>query len=275
MLFDRIKHGSVDYCLYRHGRSKTLFRGPRPDFSRDYCAVLGGNETFGKYLPHPYVSLLKDQLGLPCANFSALNAGIDMYLNDPTVLLSCAEARVTVVAVTGAANLSNRFYSVHPRRNDRFVKPSKMLMTLFREVDFSEIHFTRHLLTTLLDADQTKFGIVVDELQTAWQSRMKTLLERIEGRTILFWLAHQPPSDETGLPETLGTDPLFIRQSMIDALVPVATRVVECIVPRPALDPGSGRIVPVGEEAVAAEMPGAAFHEKAVAALAPALAEML
>ncbi len=35
----------------------------------------------------------------------------------------------------GAQNLSNRFYAVHPRRNDRFLRASTLMKTIFREVD--------------------------------------------------------------------------------------------------------------------------------------------
>jgi len=189
MNFDRITRGTLDYCLYRHMRSKTLYRGPRPDFSGRYIAFIGSTETYGKFVAKPFSHLLQGQLGTACANFSAVNAGVEKYLKDPSVLLACGGARVTVIGVTGAHNISNRFYSVHPRNNDRFVKPSKMLETLYRGIDFSEIHYTRHLLNTLLAEDSVKFSIVVDELKQAWVARMKSLLDAIESKTILLWMS--------------------------------------------------------------------------------------
>jgi len=193
MKHDRIARGSLDYCLYRFGKSKNLFRGPRPDFARPHFVFLGSSETYGKFVPFPFTRLLQQRLDMPCANFSTLNAGVEMYLKDPSLLLACADARATVLAATGAHNLSNRFYSVHPRRNDRFVKPSKMLTTLYRNVDFSEVHYTRHLLSTLLTVDPVRFEIVVEELKSAWVFRMKSLLEMIEGRTVLLWMSTHPP----------------------------------------------------------------------------------
>lgn len=231
MLFDRIKHGSLDYCLYRYGNSKNLFRGPKPDFTRPYCVFLGSSETYGKFVPKPFTNILQKRLGMPCANFSALNAGVEMYLKEPSLLLASASARVTVIAVIGAHNMSNRFYSVHPHRNDRFVRASNMLKTLFREVDFSEIHYTRHLLSTLRDADALKFRVVAEELKAAWTARMKSLLEMIEGRTVLLWMADHPPPDRSASLEdnSLAHDPLFIDQEMMDELSPLVTKVVECI----------------------------------------------
>ncbi len=57
---------------------------------------------------------------------------------------------MTVIQVMGAHNMSNRFYAVHPRRNDRFLRASLgCCKTIYPEVDFTEFNFTRHMLTAL------------------------------------------------------------------------------------------------------------------------------
>ncbi|NOX74790.1 MAG: hypothetical protein GXP03_14615 [Alphaproteobacteria bacterium] len=255
-----------------------LFRGPRPDFTRPYAMFLGANETFGKFVPRPYPRLLQHKIEMPCANFAAMNAGVDLYLKDPSVLLATARARVTIVAVTGAHNMSNRFYSVHPRHNDRFVKPSKILQTLFRDVDFGDIHYTRHLLASLLEADAIKFSIVVEELKMAWIARMKTLLERIEGRILLLWMANDPPAEANLEPDLgdIGHDPAFVDQAMIDELSPLVTKVVECIASAQAKTAGiDGMLLQDDEAMIASKMPGPMFHEEAAAALEGHLSGML
>jgi uncharacterized protein DUF6473 len=255
-----------------------LFRGPRPDFSRPYAMFLGANETFGKFVPRPFTRLLQHKLDMPCANFAAMNAGVDFYLKDPSVLLATAKARVTIVAVMGAHNMSNRFYSVHPRHNDRFVKPSKILQTLFRDVDFGDIHYTRHLLASLLEADAIKFSIVVEELKMAWLARMKTLLERIEGRTLLLWMATDLPCEagsEPGL-EDIENDPVFVDQAMIDELSPLVTKVVETAPSPQAQEAGmNGMLLQDDEAKTARKMPGPMFHEEVAAALEGHLSSML
>lgn len=209
---------------------------------------------------------------MTCANFAALNAGVEMYLKDPSILLASAEARVTVIAVMGAHNLSNRFYQVHPRRNDRFVRPSKMLQTLYRSIDCSDIHFTRHLLATLLADDPVKFGIVVEEMKAAWVARMKSLLEAVEGRTILLWAAtHAPGERDLDCAEGLGNDPLFIDQSMMDELSPLATEVVECICPEDSTKGTRGMLFTENDAAAAAQLPGPDFHAEIAQKLAPVL----
>ncbi|MEZ5723123.1 MAG: DUF6473 family protein [Paracoccaceae bacterium] len=75
--------------------------------------------------------------------------------------------------------MSNRFYAVHPRRNDRFLRASNLLKTIYREVDFTEFNFTRHLLTRLKELSEDKFMMVEQELK-AWVARMKTLVSKIE-----------------------------------------------------------------------------------------------
>lgn len=278
MKYDRITRGSLDYCFYRYGRSKTLFRGPRPDLARPHCIFFGGNETFGKFVEYPFTRLLQRQLDMPCANFAALNAGVEMVLADPSLLLATGSAKVSVVAISGAHNLSNRFYSVHPRHNDRFIKPSKMLTNLFRDVEFTDIHYTKHLLTTLAEADAIRFGIVIDELKTAWLSRMRTFLERIEGRIVLLWMSNTPP-DEAGREPTvtdLSREPLFIDQSMMDALSPLATKVVECVASKAARKAGmDGMMFSTGERGAASQMPGPAFHVEVAEKLSGVLRGMV
>jgi hypothetical protein len=60
----------------------------------------------------------------------------------------------------GAQNLSNRLYTVHPRRNDRFLRASGILRTIYRDVDFTEFHFTRHMLDHLRCLSEDRFDIV-------------------------------------------------------------------------------------------------------------------
>ncbi len=282
MKLDRSPDGGLEYHLYRLGRSKTRFRGPKPDFGRPHVACLGSSETFGRFVPRPWPQLLSEQLGVPCANFGVMNAGPELVLRDPTLQLALAEARVTVVAVSGAHTVSNRLYSVHPRRNDRVIRVSQSLTTMFRNVDFTEIHFVRHLLTTLLHADPLRFAIVVDELRMAWTARMATLFEAIEGRIVLLWMAeHAPPDppDMRVVPDVaagLGPDPLFVTQQMLDRLSPLVTRVVEVIASEETRRAGRAGMVHAPSEAAAARaLPGPALHAQAARALLPVIAEML
>lgn len=220
----RILGPSDDPCC-RYGSSRLRFRGPARPLDGRHLAFVGGSETWGNGVAKPFPALLDGALGETCVNLGQLNASPEAFLHDPVVASACRGAALTVMGIMGAANLSNRLYSVHPRRNDRFLRASPPLEVLFPDQDFAEVCFTRHLLRTLNDAAPDRFGIVRDELRLAWAARMRTLLERIGPRVVLLWFATCPPpaGEEEG---PLGPDPLFVTGAMVEALRPLVRAVV-------------------------------------------------
>ena len=149
MAYERMGETTLDYLPCRYGGCRLLFRGPQRRLEGSYAAFLGGTETYGKFIERPFPALVEARTGLRCVNFGWPNAGVDVFLNEPELLKMAGAARVVVLQVPCAPNLSNRYYSVHPRRNDRFVTATPRLQSLFPEVDFTEFHFTRHLLSRL------------------------------------------------------------------------------------------------------------------------------
>lgn len=271
MAYERPGESPIDYQQCRYGHSKLLFRGPRRDTNKRFCAFVGGTETYGKYIPVPFPELLEKRLGMPCANFGAVNGGIDAFVNDETILGLCSDAEVTVVQVMGAHNMSNRFYSVHPRRNDRFLKASTLMSTIFREVDFTEFAFTRHLLTTLKSHSPDKFDVLEQELKAAWMARMTTLLNRIDGKVILLWISGFAPGDGAEDAE-LGVDPLFVDDAMVKKVAQGAHDLVEVQVPPEVGQHGTeGMLFPQMEAAAAREMYGPGLHDLLADKLYPLL----
>ena len=167
MAFEYPGDGSLDYYPCRYGTSRVMFRGPRRDLDRPYVAMLGGTETYGKFVPEPYPALTEAATGLRVVNLGYVNAGLDLYLKDADVLETAAQARLTVVQIMGAQNLSNRFYTVHARRNDRFLHASPLLRHIYREVDFTEFSFTRHMLHSLQAVSIDRFEVLAEELRAA------------------------------------------------------------------------------------------------------------
>lgn len=207
------------------------FEGDRPRVMRappegPYVAVVGGSETCGRGLAEPYPALLGRELGVACVDLGRHNASVEAFLRDPGAVRVCQGAALTVLAVTGAANLSNRLYSVHPRRNDRFTRPAPALRVLFPEVDFAEICFTRHLLLTLRSLGPDRFEIVREELRIAWAARMEAFLDRIGPRVVLLWFAPHPPPPAEAEEGPLGTGPLFVSAPMLEALRPRVRAIV-------------------------------------------------
>lgn len=271
---------ALDYFPCRYGNSKQLFRGPRRRLDGDFVAYLGGTETYGKFIDTPYPSLVEVECGQRSVNLGLMNAGIDAYFNDRSLIDICSRAKVTVIQVMGAQNMSNRYYAVHPRRNDRFLRASSLLQKIYPEVDFTEFSFTRHLLQSLKRISPGKFGMLRSELKEAWLARMRMLLAQIDGRIVLLWLADGPPmsADEARSEalEMCGTGPLFVDREMLQSLTGAVTRMVEVVATRDERREGLEEMYfGETERPAAEEMLGPVVHRRVASTLAPVLKDML
>lgn len=262
---------ALDYFPCRYGTSRLVFRGPRRKLRGDYIAVLGGSATYGRFVRDPYPALIEAALDMPVINFGCMNAGADAFLHDEAVLDICRGARVTVVQVTGAQNLSNRFYTVHPRRNDRFVRAHRALIALYPSVDFTEFNFIRHMLQSLHARAPGRFVAVLAELRAVWQERMKALVTAIGGPVVVVWMAERPPPDEDA-PLSFEAEPLFVDSAMMTPVRAMATDFLEVQPSARARAMGTGGMVFAEIDApVAAALPGPLMHEEVAQALLPRL----
>ena len=275
MLLVQAGAGALDYFPCRYGLSKAMFRGPERDLSGPYIVALGGSPTFGKYVARPYPALLEQAIGQPVANLGGLNAGLDFYLSDPAALRVASRARVAVVQITGADALTNPFYSVHVRRNDRFVAATPALRALYPEVDFTDIHFTRHLLQVLARTDATRFETLRVTLQDTWLARMRQLMAHLPLRRVLLWLADTPPpAIATGIGQASG--PMLINAGMLAALAPITTTLVEAVASPTARAEGLARMhVPQTEVEQARYLPPSAVHDEVAALLGPVVKRLI
>lgn len=271
MAYERRGKRVLNYQMCRYGTSKHLFRGPRKKLTVPYVAAFGGTETFGTYVEHPYPELLQLGLGTQVVNFGCQNAGVDAFLHDHGLLMLGHRARVVVLQVPGAHNMSNRFYSVHPRRNDRFLRSSNLLKELYSEVDFTRFGFTQHLLTALHAVSADRFTPVVDELRTAWVARMKLLIAKLDCDIVLLWLADHG-IDDGATQGVTGSDPLFVDREMMQAIAPFVSETVEVAITRQDKEAGrQGLIYGDMEEPATREVLGIVAHQKASRALRDAI----
>src|SRR6056297_1487412 len=190
--------------------------------------------------------------------------GLDVVLNDPAIAEACRAATAIVLQVQGAQNLSNRLYTVHPRRNDRFVRASAMLRTIYRDVDFTEFHFTRHMLDHLRTLSPDRFAIVRHELRLAWLARMQRFLSDVPAPVHLLWLSCRAPQSGESR-GGLGEEPLFITSDMLEEVVPQAASLSVVAVPNAQGKPVKGPM------AAARILPSPEAHQKAAVALARVL----
>jgi Domain of unknown function (DUF6473) len=257
----------LDYQYCHYGSSRLSFRGPERDTSRPYIAVLGGSETFGKYVAHPYGDQLEEWIGQPVLNLGAMHAGVTAFLHDGDVLKLASEARLTVLQVPGAQNMSNRLYSVHARRNDRFLGASPALRDLFPGVDFIEYNFTGHLLSGLQAHSPEAFAVLVQELRASWLARMRQFLRSIHGNVLLLWMSERTPDEQATSAD--GVDPMFVDRGMLDALMDDCAGLVEVVASKEARAEGlSGKSFGPDESEAAATLPGPLYHAEVAEALA-------
>jgi len=216
-------------CTY--GLSRLTFRGPRRPTDGRFAAFLGGSDTFARYIHKPFIDQLEASTGAVCVNLGCQAAGPDVYLQDTAVQSMCHDAHVVVIQLVGAANLSNAYYKVHPRRNDRFINPTDRLTTLYPDVDFTEISFTGHLISRLRTVDAARFALVRTCLQATWVTRMRALIDGASGKVILLWFAsHEPANESAGTRVT--DEPMFVTLKMLDELRAQVADIIKVVMPR-------------------------------------------
>lgn len=262
--------GAPDYAPCQYGASKLMFRGPPQRLDQPYVAMLGGTMTYGKFVERPYPALVAEATGRRVVNLGMPNAGLDAYLGDAEVLAIAAGAEAVVLQVLGAQNLNNRYYRVHPRRNDRFLTARPLLRALFREVDFTEINFTRHMLTELRKVSPGRFERVVAELRSVWLARMRELIEVLAVPVTLLWVREGQPLPEGEL--DMAADPLLITRTMLTALQPDVANCLEIVISAEARARGTaGMVFSPLDLPVAQLVPGPAAHEEVAAHVAAML----
>lgn len=266
----------LDYAPCQYHGSRLYFRGPAATLNPPYVAFLGGTETYGKFIARPFPVLVAAATGFNCVNLGVVNGSVDAMTSDPGLMAMARAAEVRVLQVSGAHLLSNRFYTVHPRRNDRFLRASTVLSALFPEVDFTEICFVGHLLARLWEVSPERFQILREELQTAWSARMQALLGQLGPATLLLWFAPQMPSDTPWeeRPDPLRINPAFITRRMLDSLRPLVRGVLMATPSSQAMASGTDDMVFTPRQRAAAQtmLPPAA-HQEAAATIARALRE--
>ncbi|WP_368345465.1 DUF6473 family protein [Pelagovum sp. HNIBRBA483] len=244
--------------------------------TENYLVCLGGSQTYGREIERPVTAHLSAATGMTVANFGVRNAGWDAFMREASVLEAASSARICLIQIVGAQNTSNRFYRVHPRRNDRLVAPSTVLSALYSEVDFSEFTFTRHLLGALYSVSYERFETVVEELRQAWVARLRALIREIEAPVLLYWLSDRPLSDQPWdlLRDPMSRDPLFVTRSMVQAVAHHADGFVEIAPPvgKPRL---KRPFLSLRDSSVPGEDLDEAAHSAAADALLPEIEALL
>ena len=275
MSFQSVLATGVDYQEYRWGRSRQIFRGPRPDLRMPYVACLGGSETYGRFVTEPWPAQLDRVVGMSTANWGTPGGGPSFYLKDPVVLEACSNARACVIAVMAGHVVSNRLYSVYNRRNLRLRGVSDMMRALYPEVEFDQFRFVHNMLMALYRISPERFAVVGLEIRSAWIARMRELLADIETRKILFWFSDSAPDDPWRMNPMIARDiaPAFVDRAMIDEIRPHVDIYVEYVASAEAA--AGPRIPGRRPPAVARRCPSHTMHVEGAELLADPLSRLL
>ncbi|SLN60190.1 hypothetical protein PSA7680_03159 [Pseudoruegeria aquimaris] len=190
---------------------------------------LGGTLTAGRGLKAPFVEQITRALGEPAACCAVPNAGVDAYLAMATGPQAGSAAAVTVIETPGIHGLSNRFYRVHRKRNDRFIAPEPPLKALFPNVDFAGINFVGHLTRVLRAENPAAYALVEAELRAQWARKMRELIGILGPKVLLMT---PRPEDETG-PRADVLAGGVTQEMLEDLAAQTGARVLECVLPEP------------------------------------------
>ncbi|MEM6577614.1 MAG: DUF6473 family protein [Pseudomonadota bacterium] len=266
-----------NFC--RYGRSKLSFRGPARDLAGEYIACLGGSETYGQTVEAPFPDELENVTGLTCVNLGWPNAGIDVFQKDPVLLRIARGALVTILQLPGAVNLTTRFYSVHPRRNDRVIAIHEPLTRLYPEVDFTQFAFTRHLLAHLRSVSPERFLQIQAELAATWTDGMQKVLSQITTPVILLWFSDRVPG-ERGDDPSVQSEPALVSTDMLSAISGRVSSLVACprgrdATSRSAVQGITDLFLTRREVQLRRALPDAQTHYWAAQALVPEVARLI
>jgi hypothetical protein len=274
MSYDILGPEALDYVPCTYGTSKLVFRGPARVLEAPYVAFLGGTQTFGKFIEQPYPLKVEHLTGVASVNFGQMNAGPDVYLKDQVVLEAARGARVTVLEVLGAANMNNRLYRVHMRRNDRFLRASEELERLYPDVDFSQFNFTQHMLRHLRDTGPEQFFVLERCLQRTWMRRMRQLLGQLGRKVVLVHLQGGAVTDPERPQDWPGA--AFVTDQMIDNLRGLVSAVVDVRSENGrACETAGGMVFHKRQGAAARAVVGPHVHSAAAQALQPVLDRLM
>lgn len=256
MTYENSGAGALDYLSCGYGQERLQFRGPERSLAEPYGVFIGGTETYGKFVARPFPSLVEDHCGLTSVNLGAVNAGVETFRADPTVLEIARRAEFVVLQALSPKYVSNSFYTVHPRRNDRFIRARPALEQLYPQIDFTEFHFVGHLLRKLKRSSPRAFEKVVQECRKAWLTSLIGMIRRIDRPTMVLWLPRVSVRDGSVL-----SDP-FLNERLLE---PVRKRCIGVmqVAPEASVQATgtSGMVFGQMEAFAAADLPNPRMHQ--------------
>jgi hypothetical protein len=276
----------VDYQIYcldphvldRETGASLLLRGPRPgslDAGR-YFACLGAAQTFGRFCPRPFPTLLGERLGLDVLNLGRGGAGPSFFSEENDGLIAYVNrARFAIVQVMAGRSESNSLFL------------SKGLGYYTRVADGTSIGCDEAYRELLEQHDAPFVRTIVEETRANWIRSYRRLLSQIRVPTIMLWFSMRAPDyvEEYRSVEALfGDFPQLVNRGMVEEVRASCTAYVESVsrrgMPHRLVSRRNGEPVTVsdpwgGEWSTDWYYGSPDMHVDAAAALEPACAAIL
>jgi hypothetical protein len=218
-------------------------RGPRPPSLEkgDYFVCLGAAQTFGRFCPRPFPTLLQERLSLPVLNISHGGAGPSFFSRAHDRLFDYVNnARFLVLQVMSGRSESNSLFG------------SRGVGHYTRRSDGAQIGSDEAFADLLRTAPRSVVARVVEETRRNWLASYRAILANVAVPTILFWFSSRRPGYRQGyesVSDLFGEFPQLVNEAMIRALRAECEDFVSCIsqrgLPQPLTDRDTGDAVTI------------------------------
>src|SRR5260221_8474732 len=182
----------VDYQPYRldeaiidrSTRRPLHVRGPKPRRLEPgrYLVCLGAAQTFGRFCPRPFPTILQERLGIPVLNVSHGGAGPAFYCGDNERLLAILnEASAVIVQVMSGRSDSSSLFE------------SDGVGYFRRRADGTYVGCDDAFSELIRSQPRAVCARVVEETRQSWCASYQRLLSGIKVPKILLWFATRTP----------------------------------------------------------------------------------
>lgn len=222
--YQKLDHaGGLDYRIYQLPTiGWRTFRGPQIDTSAPYLAFIGSAQTFGRFVPTPFPSLLGFRLGIPVLNLAIGGAGPRHFLaHEYLELINGAEA--VVIQILSGRSASNSLFDN---------SESGGMIGHFRG-EQSKIRAEEFFARLGQPSSESQIEEIVNETRNDYMSSFIELLRKIVVPKILFWFSTRTPQYEENYENVphgvLGAFPHLVNKKMVNRLAALSDDYVECV----------------------------------------------
>jgi LPS sulfotransferase NodH len=215
--------GGLDYELYQLPTiGSRTFRGPPVDTSAPYLAFIGSAQTFGRFVPAPFPSLLGARLGIPVLNLAVGGAGPRHFL-----------AREYLELINGAEAVVIQILSGRSASNSLFDNSESGGMIGRIRGEQSQTRAEEFFSRLGQSSSMSRIEEIINETRNDYMSSFVQLLHIIVVPKILFWFSTRVPQykeNYENIPNgVLGAFPHLVNQKMVERLAAFSDDYVECV----------------------------------------------